>query len=461
MRKPWWFLCVVLCMLILIGCQGEEAQTQESITTESETLMTTQDPTESTDGGDSEEESQMAQIQEKLYQEGALCAVAYVGYNGGSFAEIQEGFETDNLLEELPILAELKEENFFANEGSELYLIIPRDDVTMTIHTEVMDEESGEIVFGEVLHTQEKPEPVLLRGNISDLFANIAVLLEIPGEVSEKYSPSLSLKDGYLLVDSDYVFDISPYETLGMYADPTVGSAEDLVCSWFAEAPNTAGDTMFLELVLKYDGTASYGYGLVNSELYEFFEGNWFCDDDGILCLSLLGGPVGEIDSHYDFYGEFRWEYYDYGLSLEHVDGNSLIFGLEGGSIEFQSVHETAMDNLWCASEYITEAAEYFYYDLELLEDGSCSYLVHNGEGVTFEAYEGTWSLENGILQLNAKMFYGQNYQEDTVQEISGSYRAVIDADAWLKLSLISGHALKTTMFEGSWEYFQPTVSYG
>ncbi|MBE6985130.1 MAG: hypothetical protein E7434_05920 [Ruminococcaceae bacterium] len=462
MRKPWWFLCVVLCMLILIGCQGEEAQIQESITTASETLMTTQDPTESTDGGDSEEESQMAQIQEKLYQESALCAVAYVGYNGGSFAEIQEGFVTDGLLEVLPILSEIKEENLISAEGSELYLVIPREDVAISVFEQLFDEITADLTYGKALYTGFEPEALLLRGNISDIFPNLAILIEGQGGETLEYSPSLNLMDGTLYVETSLICDLTPYEALGIVAEPIVGDEDDRIGMWFTEALNTAGDTMALELTLDYEGNATYAYGAPDGECYEFFSGSWYEEDD-LIILDLYGGAVsydGEAES-YDFHAQFRWEYADGKLTLYHVDGMGLLYGLEGGTFEFYSSNRASLIGLWSTSDYDSVTDSYIYFDLELLGDDRCSVLIHNGEGVTYAAYEGTWNVEAGVLNFNALIFSGNNYLKSMNQELGGYYRASFDTDGWLTLYYIDGDTLTEYMSEVGLEIFEPTVSYG
>ena len=155
----------------------------------------------------------MAEIQAKLQQDGALCAVAYVGYNGGSFAEIQQGFENDGLIEALPILAEIPEENFISVEGSELYLVIPRDDVGICVSEQFFDEETAELSYS-ITRSGYETDALLLRGNISDIFPNLSILIEGQGGETIEYSPSLSLMDGTLLVETSLICDLTPYEAL-------------------------------------------------------------------------------------------------------------------------------------------------------------------------------------------------------------------------------------------------------
>lgn len=449
-------LALLLCVTLFCGCSfnfGTVDPTEAPVGTE---------PTESIPAATDEEPQNelMADIQEKLKADKALCAVAYVGYNGGSFAEIQKGFETEGLTDALPILAEVKEEHLISCAGSELYLVVPREDVSLAVYEQLMDEDTGEVTYGEELYKQSETAPLLLRGNISDIFPNLAIVIEGQGGETLEYCPSLSLKDGTLFVNSMLICDLTPYELLDIYTGPEVGGEDPRMGSWFAEAPNTAGETMLLELVLDYDGTASYCYGPAQSELLEFFEGQWH-EEDGMLVLELFSGPLGDSEAAYDYYGKFQWEYDDWNLTLTHTDGYSLIYGLEGGSMTFTPSSPVSLSKLWSHSEFVFEADEYLYRDLEFLYDGKCNLLVHNGEGTTYAAYEGTWSLTEGVLSFQMQMHSGNNYLEDTVQELGGTYIAVIDADGWLTLHHVSGDAITDYMYECGLETFEPIISFG
>ena len=323
-----------------------------------------------------------------------------------------------------------------------------------------MDENTGETLYGDTLYSENEGLPILLRGNISDIFPNLSLMIEGQGGETVEYSPFLSLKDGMLWIESTLISDITPYEHLGIYTGPDYEGEDPLISSWFAEVPNTAGETMLLKLLMKYDGSASYCYGPVNSEAYELFEGSWFYEGD-LLCLSLFGGPLGESEAQYSFYGEFRWEYKNIKLILHHAGGNSLLYGLEGGSVEFGGANQAVLVGLWTATEYITETESNIYTALELMDDGGCNLLIHNGNGITYAAYEGTWSLNDGVVELRMQMYGGSNYLDSMTQSLNGSYEAMVDADGWLKLSLLQGDTVSSYMSESGYDFFQPTVAYG
>ncbi len=462
MRKIWTILFALLLALSLVAC-GSGGSLIVPTTTEMPTEPTTAptEPTEpTTETQPVETVSQMEDIQAKLEQDHTLCAVAFVGYNGGSFAEIQEGFVTDGLLDALPVLAEVKEEHLICLDGSELYLVVPRKDVYMAVCEQSMDPESGETIVGEILYENEQWAPILLRGNVSDIFPNL--VLQIAGEGGEtmEYSPCLSLEDGMLSVQTSLICDMTPYELLGIYNGPD-SEGDSFTGRWFAEAPNVAGETMLLELNLSYDGTASYGYGPADSELYEFFEGEWYTDEQFRLCLSLYGGAVGDPESQYSFEGRFQTDCEQHHLTLTHVDGYSLIYGLEGGVLQFNASAPNALIGLWTTSVYDSQGETYVYHDLELMGENRCNLLIHNGEGSTYAAYEGRWEFSDGNVTLDLTMFSGNNYQASVEQTIEGVYQAVVDTDGWMILYHLDGAALTDFMSECGYEVYEPMVAYG
>ena len=480
MRKLWMFIFVLLfCLLLLSACDSKEPETVKTEPTESTTESAAQttsqteldtekvpkpskgDKTTEPTSEPAESDSLMSSIQEKLEQDQALCAVAYVGYCGGSFAEIQAGFETEGLLEALPILAMIEEDRFISNEGSELYLVVPREDVGLTVYEQVLDENGEALTYGEELYRSAQVEPLLLRGNVSDIFPNFVLLIEGQGGETMEYSPSLSLRDGMLNVETSLISDLTPYDVLEIYTGSEYGGEDPCMGRWFAEVPDSEGEAMILELVIGYDGLASYGYGPANTELYEFFEGEWWQTEEGNLCLSLSGGPVGDPEAQYDFYGEYQTECMEYSLNLTHVDGNSLLYGMEGGTINFSTSNTNALIGLWSTSAYDFQGDGYIYHDLELMGDHYCCLLIHNGEGTTYAAYDGTWEASDGKLSFDMKMYSGNNYLDSITQTMSGIYDAVIDPEGWLTLHYFSGDYLTEDMGEIGIQTFEPTVSYG
>ncbi len=457
------FLAMLMFVSLLTGCpENRPLQTQPTEQTtaapapteatkpskpskDDKTSETTEAPTEPA-------LSEMDVIQANLHEETALCAVAYVGNCGGSFADVQDGFVATGITEDLPMVAEVKEDRFFTNDGSELYLIIPRNDVGLTVYEQYVDNESGELACGEMLYSSDQCEPILLRGNISDIFSNFLLVIAGNGGETLEYSPQLSMMDGTVWIDTELIYDLTPYETLGIVPDSGFDTGASCMGSWYAEASNADGETMILELILGYNGEAAYGYGPAGSEFIEFFEGSWH-ENDGKLVLELSGGSYDA--EPYSIYAAYEFVCEEQTLTLTHSDGDGLT---NSDTITFTSANSHALIGLWTTSEYDFEGDTYTYYDIELMGDDKCNLLIHNGEGTTFAAYEGSWSFAENELS-----FYMQSYLNDADMEenIGGVYRAKIDADGWLTLTNVSGYNFTELMSECGVQVFEPTVSYG
>ena len=459
-------LAVSLCFALFAGCDRmididppPRSEPEES-TTEPTVPSTTEAPT-------TEEPSTelpvdlMAELQQQLYDEGCLAAVAYLGSCEGNFMEIQDYLENSGLAEALPLLKELTSEHFVETEGLELYFVVTRDDVGVTVYRQGMDEDTYELTWEESLYVGYEPTPLLLRGNVSEIVPNLGLFIEGQGGETLDYYPSLSMEDGHLN-GTRRILDLTPYDTIpgGTYI-PEDAWQMNCVGSWFGRAVTVEGEEVLLELILNYDGSASYGYGPQGEMFYEFFEGTWWLEGEDTLCLSLYGGNLYDAELQYEFYGEFLWDYAFHKLGLTHSDGYSLIYGLEGGALWFTSSSRYALVGMWRTTRYDSSTDSYFYQDLELLEDGSCYYLSHNGEGNTDSVYSGTWEEKDGELTLNMEMYSGSAYQEGEEQLLAGSYHAVIDADGWLTLYLLDGNALTQYMYDSGMDFFEPTVSYG
>lgn len=458
-------LAVSLCFALLAGCDlmididpPPRSEPEES-TTEPTVPSTTEAPTTEAPSTEAPVD-QMAELQQQLYDEGCLAAVAYLGSCEGNFMEIQAYLENSGLTEALPLLQELTSENFIETEGLELYFVVTRDDVGLTVYRQGMDEDTYALTWEESLYVGYEPAPLLLRGNVSEIFPNLSLFIEGQGGETLDYSPCLSLEDGRL-EKARLVLDMTPYDSIpgGVYV-PEDSWQSNCVGSWYGQATTAEGEEVLLELILNYDGAATYSYGFLGEEFYEYFEGTWWFEDEDTFCLSLYGGNLYDAELQYEFYGEFLWDYAFHNFALTHSDGYSLIYGLDE-EIWFTSSSSYALVGLWTASQYDFATDSYLYQDLELLEDGTCYYLIHNGEGDTYSAYGGTWEENGGELSLDLEMYSGNDYDESITQTLAGSYHAVIDADGWLTLHLLDGDAVTQYMYDCGFDFFEPTVSYG
>lgn len=459
MRKIFSVLLILaLCLSLLAGCGLNIGLPEETEKPAQSSSPTQTDPTPAP----SQEmlSSEMLQLQEQLYDSNTLCAVAYLGSGEGDFASLMDSFTQSGLMGKLPILKELSSDAFVEMEGSELYLVVPREDASLTVHQQLMDNETGEMIRGKALYTANEAQPLLLRGNVSDIVPNLCLFLEGQGGQCVEYHPSLSLADGSLNSHS-LIYDLTPHSQMD---DPMVGGEDMRMGSWFTEALNTSGESVVLILTLDYDGSVTYSYGYPQCGPLEYFEGNWQ-EEDGRLLMELYGGPA-DADSEsdgvkYDASLVFEWRYWDGHLLLDHISGESLIVGMEGGSFDFVPSNYYALRGVWCSGQYDSEVGDYVYCDLEFLENGECNLIKHNGEGTTYAAHEGWWSFDMGNITLSMKMIYGSEFQESIEQTLSGVYAAKIGTTGSLRLSYVSGDALTQYMTENGADYFIPIFSEG
>lgn len=196
---------------------------------------------------------------------GYLCAAAFLGYSYdmdiASFLE-----EVD--LTDYPFLSEIPAENYVEQPdgGYEIYCIIPADPgSSLAVNEWIMDESNG--FYGEpgqVLYRSESGEPILLRGNPSDIVPGTqVVVVDNAGEVLE-WNPSLSLYDGSMMYCPG-VLDFTNY------------SSESFFGWWSALLPD--GSERVLNLNFQRPGNhMSYSYGYGNSELIAAYVGTWSVD---------------------------------------------------------------------------------------------------------------------------------------------------------------------------------------
>ena len=157
--------------------------------------------------------SVMEEIQRQLEEGNALCAIAFLGSCDGSFSEVQAYLEDSGMVDAYPILEGLSEDLFLETAGSELYLIVQREDVDISVYEQGMDPETGEMLTGDLRAVFIAPAPFLLRCNISDIIPNILLTLGSTRGEKLEYSPFISLRDGSVSV-TEGILDLTDYSLI-------------------------------------------------------------------------------------------------------------------------------------------------------------------------------------------------------------------------------------------------------
>ena len=146
----------------------------------------------------------------------ASCGIVYLGYVGNAYgryspvnAAFREYFSLNGYVDKYPYLANMPEENYAETyEGSELYLIIPRDDEA---HVVVNAYDETNRLLGRI-YSSYTGAPFLLRCNRSEIMSDFLIkITDNSGEYPE-FSVYISGKDGKAKTDSARAVVLEPEE---------------------------------------------------------------------------------------------------------------------------------------------------------------------------------------------------------------------------------------------------------
>ena len=332
MKKAILFLLLSLVFL-LSACGGAAPEAESSQPAEeAETETAAAEQTEATSQA---EDPSLARLREQTETTGNLMAVAFLGTlsEGG-----QEAYDelVEPLLESSPFLADLDWEKAAIASGMEVYCVVGRDpDCRITVNEWSIDE-NGQGKAGEKLYDSDSGEPVLLMGNVSDIMPNLMVTVTATDGEALSYAPCLSLKDGMLdRGGTEGVYDFTVYFDLPPEGIP------DYSGDWGAfHVADGDGREYTCCLTFAPDGTVDYFYYDEPGVILERFTGTAVNnEDEGTVTLDLTttgGVYLEEGAPEYTSAGTFRAEMPDRDtLILTNLDGEPLLYGLEGQSITF------------------------------------------------------------------------------------------------------------------------------
>ncbi len=156
---------------------------------------------------------QLEQLREDAGRSNSLCAAAYLAYlPEGGYTEFMNFAEDCGIMNRIPFLKEISEENTVQASGGEWYLLVPADKtVRLTVNECVLDEIDFTLAAGRELLALEAGEPVLLQGNVSDIYPSFMVIITGADGREIHYAPGLSLRDGSLIVEEG-IYDFTAYD---------------------------------------------------------------------------------------------------------------------------------------------------------------------------------------------------------------------------------------------------------
>ena len=147
---------------------------------------------------------ELERIRNAAKAEGCLISVAYAGFESGTPADEPD---VAGIMAAFPCT----EETAFVDAGGEdIYVLIPTDPESKVLIRSVSVSEDGELLPAEEALYAGGGAPVILRCNVSDITPNVTVHVEDSEGRSLDASPSLSLRDGSVLMDGAYDFTSYP-----------------------------------------------------------------------------------------------------------------------------------------------------------------------------------------------------------------------------------------------------------
>jgi len=192
-----------LCGAMLSGCVTQEAP---FVPAGGQPAVSSSDSTVPTPPKPSPAEESLADAQAEILAQEAVIGVAYLGWCEGSFDQVTAYLADQSFYDGCLYLDLTDAEHFAANDGGELYAIIPADErVSVTVNEySVMDPEGDyEPATGKELLSISDGKPIVLQGNISDIMPNLMVTADDGKGGTVQYNPSLSLEDGMLSMYSE------------------------------------------------------------------------------------------------------------------------------------------------------------------------------------------------------------------------------------------------------------------
>lgn len=216
-------LSVFVCLLMLSACSyNSDSDVSNS---DNSTNSNAAQNTESTVSSSEEEWNPTVAQRQTLIDEGSMCGVVYLGY--GSFDTYKYNFKDNRqyfvdiiknsgYADSFDFLLSVPDEYWIdTGAGSEFYLIIPTDEnAKVEIYNLELDEKSADMNRGDILYSQDKGVPFLLKCNYSDLFPECEVVITDSNGDVLNWRPGLSLRDGTVMnttEDGKIVHDFTVY----------------------------------------------------------------------------------------------------------------------------------------------------------------------------------------------------------------------------------------------------------
>ena len=271
-----------------------------------------------------EENRYLTNIKEQIQGAEKLVGVAYLGAKEGDYQAIQEYVQSQEYIKVYPFISEISESHFAQNDGAELYCVVPADsDVTIRISSLQPNEETYLMEEKEELLSFTDGQPILIRGNISDIAPNLLVTAQ-KGDDSVAYVPYLSLENGMMDNSGKTIFEFTPYELMPRFNGMDSSVQWDFCGDWTCTVTEFRGETYQLNLSASSDSCVEFSFA--SDTVSGSYTGNWLILSDQRLRLEL-GGEAHDstmpeaIGLHTDVDGIYFWKMDGENLVLNYING--------------------------------------------------------------------------------------------------------------------------------------------
>lgn len=259
MKKNTLFATCTICLLLLAGCTaGPQEPTSDINNFTSDTNNSASDvknpasniknATYDTDNSTGDTQSNIAELdslRSSISEMNCRCGVGFFGYIDSESGEktVQDYVTESMLAKNYPFL---KECTPVLLEGAELYAFVPSDnDTTITVYRAEISEDGSYIDYKDApLYTGKPGEAVVLRCNLSEIYANVLISVT-DGTNTLEFHPMISLESG-CLAQEEGCYDFSVYDDNG---DKSV----EIACERLAETDEVR-DALERGMKLLYTG---------------------------------------------------------------------------------------------------------------------------------------------------------------------------------------------------------------
>jgi hypothetical protein len=139
-------------------------------------------------------------------------SVAYLGTSIGNLKNLKNAWKQNGVMDVFPFIADIETDHFISQQGKEVYLVIPNENVRLDVYRAEIGS-NGKMKVTKRLGSFN--EPFILQGNISDIVPSFFIKAFKDKKLMAQYSPTLSLKDGKVTAEEG-VHDVTPYEKLNI-----------------------------------------------------------------------------------------------------------------------------------------------------------------------------------------------------------------------------------------------------